>query len=1051
MFNEFSISNPFPGLRSFEVDEDILFFGREKQVDELLTKLRSTRFLAVIGSSGSGKSSLIKSGLIPSLHSGFMSGAGSLWRICSFRPGDNPIHNLAEGLSKPNVLYSEFQSDNEMQTYTSINESILRRSSGGLVATYKQSGIDPKENLLILVDQFEELFRFSKYEKNEKDGKRDAVAFINLLLKATAQREVPIYVVFTMRSDFLGDCTEFRGLPEAINNGDYLVPRMTREERRDAIVAPISVAGASISTRLVNQLLNDVGDNPDQLPILQHALMRTWDIWKQKNNPELPIDIEDYEEIGTMQFALSQHAEEAFAEINTHEHKLICKNLFRALTDTGSDSRGIRRPTKLSEIAELCNAKKEDVIKVIEIFRKPGRSFLMPPSNVPLFEDSIIDISHESIMRVWERLIEWVEEETNSADVYLRLCEANTLYQLGSGGLLRNPELEIAQKWKTQNSPNETWAKRYNPNFESAISFLNYSKEQLDFEIAQKELQQQKRIKRARVVAIILGSAAIVCLIFLIVALNLKFKAEESEKEADKSRLAAIAQSKEAERQRNIANQEKKIAENQKSVAEQQTQLAEMQAGIAKQERNKANLEKQNAIFQKGVAENASNVAISAKNEAEQRKKEAESQTIIANNERFNADRERQKSEISEKNTQRLRLLTLSRSLANQSVREFNSQNLELARLLAAQAYLFNKENGGNEYVPEIFTALSTVTDNQKVRAEFNSGIRSIAISGNNYLAAGDEFGNIRLWDNESAAGKSKSVKISYQKNGGNNIRTIAFSKDDKKMAVGTKSGHVYIYSTNIFPSIPVQLKIHSGPITDIVFNEDGNSIFTSSDDSTVKKSSLSSVNNNSVIIEKSNGRIKNIRLSPNQEKLVAAVETGKLVLLDKVNTGQIVRNEILIVKELMKSVEFSRDGKYIACGTADGNIYLFESSRNYANPQKIKAHLSPVYSISFKNDNSLLATGSGNGEIKLWHTNNLLLEPLVLTGNDSWVWDIQFSNNGNTLIAAGADEKLRTWSFNLEFLRKQNCESINRTFTTGEWKTYIGDDIAKKAICNNP
>ena len=274
------IQNPFPGLRAFEEEEDILFFGREKQVDELLKKLRTQRFLTVIGSSGSGKSSLVKSGLLPSLHSGFMSGAGSNWRICSLRPGVNPIGNLARALSQNGILYN-YESNADEQMYSSINESVLRRSNFGLIDAFKQSGIDPKNNLLILVDQFEELFRFIKFEKDAKEGKRDSVAFINLLLKATEQKELPIYVVFTMRSDFLGDCTEFRGLPEAINEGQYLVPRMTREERRDAIVGPVGVGGARISPRLLNQLLNDVGDNPDQLPILQHALMRTWDEFKK--------------------------------------------------------------------------------------------------------------------------------------------------------------------------------------------------------------------------------------------------------------------------------------------------------------------------------------------------------------------------------------------------------------------------------------------------------------------------------------------------------------------------------------------------------------------------------------------------------------------------------------------------------------------------------------------------------------------------------------------------------------------------------------------------
>lgn len=215
MFNDLTIQNPFPGLRAFEEHEDVLFFGREKQVDELLKKLRTTRFLAVIGSSGSGKSSLVKSGLIPALHSGFMSGAGSLWRICSFRPGNDPIYNMAVGLAKPGVLNNSEEAE-DAETIAAINESVLRRSSNGLVAAYKQSGIDAKNNLLILVDQFEELFRFSRYEKDNKDGKRDSVAFINLLLKATEQREVPVYVVFTMRSDFLGDCTEFRGLPKPL-------------------------------------------------------------------------------------------------------------------------------------------------------------------------------------------------------------------------------------------------------------------------------------------------------------------------------------------------------------------------------------------------------------------------------------------------------------------------------------------------------------------------------------------------------------------------------------------------------------------------------------------------------------------------------------------------------------------------------------------------------------------------------------------------------------------------------------------------------------------
>src|ERR1700744_1192756 len=99
--------NPFPGLRPFEPDEDHLFFGREREIDELLRRLRTCRFLAVVGTSGSGKSSLVRSGLIPSLHSGFLIGAGSSWRVATMRPGEDPIYHLAGALDTKHVLGPE--------------------------------------------------------------------------------------------------------------------------------------------------------------------------------------------------------------------------------------------------------------------------------------------------------------------------------------------------------------------------------------------------------------------------------------------------------------------------------------------------------------------------------------------------------------------------------------------------------------------------------------------------------------------------------------------------------------------------------------------------------------------------------------------------------------------------------------------------------------------------------------------------------------------------------------------------------------------------------
>src|SRR6185436_1108254 len=188
--------------------------------------------------------------------------------------------------------------------------------------------------------QLEELFRF---KQSRKTGHDEAVAFVKLLLEATRQRDLPIYVSVTMRSDFIGECMEFTGLPEMVNQGLCLVDRMLREELRSAITGPVAVGGATIAPRLVSRLLNDVGDDPDQLPILQHALMRTWERWSEDRASGEPLDLQHYEAIGTLHEALSRHAEEAWAELDERGRELA-ERLFKALTDKRTDGWGIRRP-----------------------------------------------------------------------------------------------------------------------------------------------------------------------------------------------------------------------------------------------------------------------------------------------------------------------------------------------------------------------------------------------------------------------------------------------------------------------------------------------------------------------------------------------------------------------------------------------------------------------------------------------------------------------------------------------------------------------------------
>ena len=275
--------NPFPGLRPFEFEENHLFFGRDGQTDELLSRLRQHRFLAVLGTSGSGKSSLVRAGLLPDIYGGLMATAGSSWHVALFKPGNDPLGNLAQALSEPEALATI----EDGSTTKPIVESTLRRSALGLIEVVRQEKAGG--NLLIVADQFEEIFRFQQ-ASTAIHPDDEAAAFVRLLLEGARQSTYPIYVVLTMRSDYLGDCARFAGLPEAVNEGLYLIPRMTRDQRREAITGPVAVGGGEIAPRLVNRLLNDVGDNPDQLPIMQHALMRMWDCW-QSGGAVGPIDL----------------------------------------------------------------------------------------------------------------------------------------------------------------------------------------------------------------------------------------------------------------------------------------------------------------------------------------------------------------------------------------------------------------------------------------------------------------------------------------------------------------------------------------------------------------------------------------------------------------------------------------------------------------------------------------------------------------------------------------------------------------------------------------
>jgi len=353
--------------------------------------------------------------------------------------------------------------------------------------------------MLLLVDQFEEIFRFRK-----EDPTFEADAFVSLLLESAAQREEPIYVVITMRSDYIGDCAVFTGLPEALNRSQYLTPRLTREQMRAAIEGPARVFDGDVEPALVNMLLNEAGRDPDDLPVLQHLLMRMWTYQRKLEGPCAPgtlaearpagqasklagrvLTLADYKAVGEFELALSDHANEAYekgldkAQLG-ERGRHIAEIMFRSLCVGGVGKRDSRRPTTVSELTTLSKAKipdvtDEEVMAVADVFRKPQYGFLTPAYPERLKPDTFLDITHESLIRHWDLLKEWVQKEAESVDTYRSLEHDAQAWEKSRAGLRRSPDLDVAVEWRDREKPIKEWAARYGGDLELALQFLEAS------------------------------------------------------------------------------------------------------------------------------------------------------------------------------------------------------------------------------------------------------------------------------------------------------------------------------------------------------------------------------------------------------------------------------------------------------------------------------------------------------------------------------------------------------------------------------------------------
>jgi WD40 repeat protein len=983
------VNSPYPGLRPFRREESIIFFGRDRQVDQMLELLRRVRFLGVVGSSGCGKSSLVKAGLFPALHAGFLLSSdvpwsdpvrfpnwvASRWFTVDMRPGAHPFRGFARGLMDSGLLGDSW----DIKDPGSVPALAARLQAGPrqLLKLWQQAEDSPSGNLLILADQFEELFRF-------RDGDNFGLAqsFVSSLLQFAAQDDWPIYVAITMRSDFLGECSQFQGLPEALNKGQFLVPRLATPEIRDSIERPARMFGVELDPLLLTRLLNDIGNDSDQLPLLQHALKRTWDLSRSNgtsdaNLPSIDVGVlsladYDRDEIGGVSRALDRHIEEVYAKLSGKDEndgdKRIARVMFQALTlrDNGRD---IRRPTKLGVVAQIADVDDADVTRIVDVFRAPDCCFLTPPLPTPLTSESILDISHESLIRQWRTLQTWIVQEAESAANYQRLVDAVRSQE----SVLEGLRLDRAVKWREAQRPTNVWAMRFDGAKTPEESLLA----QCISLIATSVLARTDRESAARKA----------------------FEEQQSRAEREREHLR-IAQLAQAETQR---------AQEAEAAAERQRKLSRI------------------AYAATGMAVILVLIATAFWRVANLRELEARIAADRAQENLAQAQFAFARGPLEQGKTDDAMLWWALSCSTSKSP----SWRASMANLIGGWSATIRHTWPHEEQLTAVALsqsgeiAISATRDGTVRLWDIQSGailgstlkhedvVSNVVLSpdGQSVLTASDDK-TARLWD----ARTGKAIGILKHDN---RVQTIAFSPDGRTILTGSDDNTARLWdaTTSLPRGKPLQ---HDDKLNAVRFSPDGSTVLTSSANAVRLWDAGTGQPLGQPMLHES--RVLDVSISPDGQTVVTGSDDNTARLWDMQTNSP--RSEPLRHEGSVRTVAFSPDGKTVATGSVDQTARLWDANTGLprGEPWRHKAYL---WVVSFSPNGEMLLTGCDDNSVWLWDvdTGTVVGRPLL---HEDVVESALFSPDGRSVLTCSG-AMARLWSFRFVASRERALQHEGR------------------------
>jgi WD40 repeat protein/energy-coupling factor transporter ATP-binding protein EcfA2 len=992
---------PYKGLDVFEEEDAELFFGREKLVDDLVSRVKDSRTVFVTGPSGSGKSSLVRAGLIHALKQGQVKGSDR-WLYATMKPGRDPIGELGRVVSS---LASSTNPEDEIRAKAMTDATIFERWCEIVL----KEGRDKR--LVLFIDQFEEVF--TQINKEE-----ERVAFLNLLTHAATIESGRVIILFSMRSDFVSNCATYPQLNALLNQQFVQIGAMQPEELVSAIAQPALRVGLRIDPDLIAQIINEMKGEPGALPLMQFALKDLFDFQQEKSGV-IDLTLNDYLQRGGIHKALERHADDSFAKLSKDEQELA-RSIFSGLIEIGRGTQDTKRTALFDELVPA-NTKAEEVEAIVQ---KLADARLITTDEAA--GKDTVTISHEKLIDAWPWLKKLVNE---NRDVIA----------------LQNQITTDAKEWEEHQRDNSyLYSGGRLANIWEQVQKQKLALGQLaqEFVKAGRRRQQQARVVLISAISLVLIASIVASVVFQNQAQankEIAQTAEAAKSEAISQKETAQAYAEEVQRQSNIARSRALAII---SSADPSTVQKNLLLSI-----ESLDLVKEYSDSDRAVAEESFRRAFAEIGGIPLVGHESYITALV-----FSPDG-KWLATGSNDNTARLwdmrdpsvDPIVLKGHESYISTLAFSSDGNWLATGSANNILTGSQDSTARLWDMRDLSAEPVILEGHE------NSIFALAFSPNgNWLATGSIDNTTRLWNVRDLSAQPIVLDEDSQY-----ITTIAFSSDGNWLATadGVFGGVIHLWDLQNTSAPPLLISGH----VPFAFGPDGNWLAIGTVEGVVRLLDMHNPFEEPIILEGHDGYISTLAFSADGNWLAtgSADNTARLWNLYDISAPPIVLDGH---ENVISTLAFSLDGNWLATGSKDSTVRLWSVKNPSLSSIVLRGHTDYITSLAFSPDGNWLATGSNDNTTRLWSVVDSSAQPIVLKGHETDITSLTFSPNGNWLAITGFfDNTVRLWDvsdpklpsylsiFDIEDTLKEACSVVGRNFTRAEWAQYFPNEEYRK------